>query len=74
MYISFHDLLLEHRLVKMIIFLYSFNSNKSIQAPMEELLCKILWRTCKKDVLEQIDLQGILSFIVTKILCRYTYR
>ena len=66
MYISFHDLLLEHRLVKII------NSIKPIQAPMEDLLCKILWRTCKKDVLEQIDLQGTLSFIITKSLCRYT--
>ena len=26
--------------------------------PLEKLLCQILWRTCKKDVLNQIDIPG----------------
>ena len=30
--------------------------NKGITKPLLDLLCKVLWRTCKRDVLDQIDI------------------
>ena len=29
-----------------------------VHAPMQDMLCTVLWRTCKKDILDQIDIPG----------------